>query len=170
MVVDILKKDIKCYGGKGSFLEIIKKYFTNRGFKAVFLYRLSNFFYKKNLKILAIFFQHRNIRLNSCEIGYETEIGPGMKIRHPMGIVISGNAILGNNVTIAQNVTIGEKKEGFPIIGDGCDIGAGAVVLGKLKIEDKVTIGANALVTKDVSGNSVIGGVPFKYLRRKNNE
>lgn len=166
----VLKIDIQRYSNKNTYFEIIRKYFTNRGFKAVFLYRLSNFFYKKNLKILAMFFQHRNIRLNSCEIGYETEIGPGMKIRHPMGIVISGNSILGRNVTIAQNVTIGEKKEGFPIIGDECDIGAGAVVLGKLKVYDKVTIGANALVTKDVSGNSVIGGVPFKYLRTKNNE
>lgn len=83
------------------------------------------------------------------------------------GVAISGKAKIGRNCYIHQCVTIGVKDGGHegPIIGNDCNIGAGAVVIGGIRIADNVTIGANAVVTKNIdTPNSVWGGVPARLL------
>lgn len=163
---NVIKKDLLRYSKHNRLLNIYKYYLTNRGFKAVVLFRISNYFYKKNIKILAMYFQHKNIKINGCEIGFETEIDAGFKIRHPVGIVISGNSRIGENFTIAQNVTIGEKNDGAPIIYENCDIGAGAVLLGNIIISNNTIVGANSVVTKSTFSNSIIVGIPGKCINK----
>lgn len=78
------------------------------------------------------------------------------------GIFISDNAIIGKNCVIFQGVTIGSntledtKNFGFPIIGNNCYIGAGAKIIGNVRIGDNVRIGANAIVTFDVPSNCTV--------------
>lgn len=90
-------------------------------------------------------------------------IGGGVRLQHLNGIYIHNNAILGENCTIYQQVTIGlnEHKENYNLaaqIGDRVYIGAGAKIIGNVKIGNDVRIGANAVVTKDVpSGKTVVG-------------
>lgn len=79
---------------------------------------------------------------------------------HPNGIVIHPGSIIGPNCLIFQQVTIGEHRDGLPTIGGHVDIGAGAKILGSIRIGEHVLIGANAVVVKDVPDHCVAMGVP----------
>lgn len=72
------------------------------------------------------------------------------------GIIVSHNAVIGSNVTIFHQVTIGEGKGGAPVIGDNVMIGAGAKIIGAVKVGNGVKIGANCVVVHDVPDNAVI--------------
>lgn len=106
--------------------------------------------------------------LLNCLFPYPLEVGKGLTIWHPYGIVIHSQAIIGENVTIRQHVTIGKAHDegGVPIIGNNVSIGAGAVIIGEIKIEDNTVIGANAVVTKSCPANSILVGVPAKNISK----
>lgn len=95
----------------------------------------------------------------------------GVNFGHPIGIVIHQNAIIGSNTIIYQNVTIGRRngnKEESPIIGKNCIIGAGACVLGNIKIGNNVKIGANSVVVTDVPDNCTVVGIPGEIIKNGN--
>lgn len=111
------------------------------------------------------------------QISYKTGIqippgicGPGLQIWHYGYIIVNGNAQIGKNLTVYPGVEIGHKKpeEGCPVIGDNCFIGAGTKIFGDIYIGNNVTIAANSVVTKDVPDNVIIGGVPAKIIKYKN--
>jgi serine O-acetyltransferase len=97
----------------------------------------------------------------------ETQIGEGFHVVHADGIRIDPAAVIGRRVGIMQGVTIGTTvdREGAPVIGDDVFIGAGARVLGPVKIGDRARIAANSLVINDVPADSTAVGVPAKVLR-----
>jgi serine O-acetyltransferase len=100
------------------------------------------------------------------EIALGAHVGGGLYIPHPYGIVV-GEAKLGRNVSLLQNVTIGRRSAEFPgdpVIGDDVTITAGAVVIGAITIGRGATIGANAVVLKDVPPDSIAIGVPAKII------
>ena len=97
---------------------------------------------------------------------YTTDIGGGLYIQHGFATIITAESI-GKNVWINQQVTIGYNGDKAPIIGDDVVIYAGAKVVGGVRVGNNVTIGANAVVTKDIPNNSVVGGVPAKILKMK---
>lgn len=94
-------------------------------------------------------------------IPLETVIGGGLRCPHLMGIIIAGNAVIGNNCTIFHQVTIGIdelKGREAPVIGDNVYIGAGAKIIGNVYVGSNSKIGANAVITKDVPvGATVVG-------------
>lgn len=97
------------------------------------------------------------------ELPCETRIGRRLLIEHFGGIIISGDAVIGNDVVIRQGVTIGLKStgtRGAPTIGDRVDIGAGAKLLGKIRIGNDVVIGANAVVLGDIPDGALAVGIP----------
>ena len=82
------------------------------------------------------------------------------------GIIISYYAVIGKNCVIRQQVTIAQNNNNeAPIIGDNVVIGAGAKIIGNVKIGNNVVIGANAVVTKDIEDNRVVGGVPARVIK-----
>lgn len=87
------------------------------------------------------------------EIPADTEIGPGLKIFHGTGLVINSGSKIGAGVVLRHQVTIGNRgpnDDRCPVIGDGVEIGVGAVVVGPITIGTGSIIGALALVTTDV--------------------
>lgn len=94
-----------------------------------------------------------------ADIALEAEIGPGLKMGHPVGVVITGKASIGRNCEIRQNTTIGlNSSDGFVKIGDDVDIGCACVILGgEVVIGNGVTIGAMSFVNQSIeNGRTVI--------------
>jgi len=93
--------------------------------------------------------------ITGADIPLNCQIGGGLLIPHPNGIVIHPDAAIGVNCLIFQQVTLGIRSgPGVPIIGGHVDIGAGAKILGPVRIGDHTRIGANAVVTKDVQSHT----------------
>ena len=93
------------------------------------------------------------------------EIGGGLFIQHGFSTMISAEKI-GENFWINQQVTLGYKDNTrAPIIGDNVTVTCGAKVLGPITIGSNVTVGANAVVVKDVPNNVVVGGIPAKVIK-----
>ncbi|MEO7106192.1 MAG: serine acetyltransferase [Rhodoferax sp.] len=88
------------------------------------------------------------------------QIGGGLLMPHPNGIVIHPEARIGPNCLLFQQVTIGYRKGGVPTIGGHVDIGAGAKILGSIVIGDHAVIGANAVVLRDVPFGCTAIGIP----------
>ena len=117
--------------------------------------------------------------LNSCallsmEMLFQSNIGKGTIFHHHgVGCVVHDNAIIGDNCHIFQNVTLGSRwtngvlDGGAPIVGNNVLIGAGAVILGDIKIGDNSNIGANAVVLEDVPEGCIAVGVPARIIRKK---
>jgi serine O-acetyltransferase len=94
------------------------------------------------------------------------EVGPGLVIQHGFASIIVARRI-GANCWVNQQVTIGSgPKPGFPTLGDDVRIAPGAKVLGGVTIGDRSTVGANAVVTKDVPPDVTVVGVPAYIIRR----
>lgn len=117
-------------------------------------------------KILFAFVQ----AASGTELPCETKVGRRLRIDHSYGIVISGDVCLGDDVVLRNGVTIGLRRTGVrgsPVIGNRVDIGAGAKVLGTIRIGDDVSIGANAVVLTDVPDNAIAVGVPARISLKR---
>lgn len=111
-----------------------------------------------------------NVASSACYISFDAEIGDGLLLPHPTGIVIGDDVRIGEGVTIYQNVTLGRanaEQSSYPVIGDGVVIYAGAVIVGPVTVGDGAVVAANSVVNRDVAPGSVVGGVPAKVLVRR---
>jgi serine O-acetyltransferase len=97
-----------------------------------------------------------------------TQVGSGLYMNHPNGIVVHSEAVIGRDCNLSQDVTLGEanrgRNAGFPTIGDGVYIGPGAKIVGAVHVGDDSAIGANCVVTHDVPAHSVVVGVPGRVI------
>ena len=99
--------------------------------------------------------------VTGADIPIDARIGGGLLLPHPNGVVIHAGARVGPNCLIFQQVTIGTRNESeIPQIGGHVDIGAGAKILGAVRIGDHACIGANAVVLKDVPPGKTAIGIP----------
>ncbi len=104
--------------------------------------------------------------VSGAEIDLSCNIGGGLLIPHPNGIVIHPDSRVGVNCLIFQQVTLA----GGPQLGNHVDIGAGAKVLGNLSIGNNVRIGANAVVTRDVADGLTVAGIPARVIGESPND
>ena len=155
-----------------SYLEILTCY---PGLHAIFFHKISNFFWKLNLKLIARMTSHISRFLTGIEIHPKAKIGENLFIDHGMGVVIGETSEIGNNVTIYHMVTLGgispsinsdnqRDSKRHPTLMDNVVVGSGAQVLGPVVIGKNAKIGANAVVTKDVPENAVMVGIPAKNV------
>lgn len=141
-----------------------------QGFWVMVIYRFGRWRYQVRPDILRKIFSiiykilYKFIQIiTGIELPCEVEVGRNFTIDHFGGIVVSGYAKFGDNCRIRNGVVVGLKNIeniAAPIIGNNVDIGAGAKVLGDIKIGNNVVIGANAVVICDVPDNSIAVGVP----------
>lgn len=102
--------------------------------------------------------------ITGADIPLTCQIAGGLVMPHPNGIVIHPEAVIGPNCLIFQQVTVGADADGTPHVGGHVDIGAGAKVLGPIRVHDHAAIGANAVVVKDVPRAATAVGVPARIL------
>lgn len=99
--------------------------------------------------------------VTGADIPLNCRIGGGLRLPHPNGVVIHPTARIGPNCLIFQQVTIGTRTGKMaPVIGGHVDIGAGAKILGDVRVGDHACIGANAVVLHDVPPGKTAVGVP----------
>ncbi len=110
--------------------------------------------------------------LTGCDVAYQAEIGPGLVLYHPTGVVVGPHCRLGARARIMQGATIGsdavivgDEASGSPVIGDDVFIGPGAAVFGAVEVGDRVQVGANSVVTSSFPSDVVIAGAPARVIR-----
>lgn len=154
-----------------SMLKIIKVIFIGSASQKVMLHlavskRLDRY---KKLKR----FVHNRLQKYGVYISPNANIGLGLKLPHPIGVVVGDGVVIGDNVRIFQNVTLGggrigdAKAKNYPIIGNNVTIFSGAVVVGRVCIGSDSVIGANAVVLNDVPCDRTCVGVPGKLVNRE---
>lgn len=130
------------------------------GFIVLVYYKIAHFLYTRKFYFLARMFSQLGRFFTGIEIHPGAKIGNRLFIDHGMGIVVGETATIGNDCTIYHNVTLGgtgkEKTKRHPDIGNNVIIGAGAQILGPIKIGNNSKIGANATVTKNVEDNTTV--------------
>lgn len=167
---DSLREDIKTIrerdpAARSSF----EVFFLYSGLHALIAYRVSHWLFKHKRFIMARWLsQHAKFK-TGIEIHPGAKIGKGLFIDHGMGVVIGETAEVGDYCTLYQGVTLGgtgkDKGKRHPTLGNNVMVGAGAKVLGPLKVGDNAKIGANALVLSEVPANSTAVGVPARVVR-----
>jgi serine O-acetyltransferase len=105
------------------------------------------------------------------EIGNAVTLGYGVDFVHPVGVVIGGDAKVGNRVKFMGSNTVGTAKEnGHPVIEDDVIVGAGARILGPVRIGARAVIGANAVVVDDVPADTTVVGIPARPAKPRRAE
>ena len=148
---------------------------TYPGVKAVFMYKIANFFSVAKFDLIARIISQFARFLTGIEIHPGAKIGKNLFIDHGMGVVIGETSEIGDNVTIYHNATLGgispsinsnEQRniKRHPTLKDNVVVGSGAQVLGPIVIGKNAKIGSNAVVTKDVPENAVMIGIPAKNV------
>ncbi|MDB5385252.1 MAG: putative serineacetyltransferase [Planctomycetaceae bacterium] len=162
---DVRQKAVWCYGSS-SWRAQLKTLLTD-GTAAMFWYRAMQYSQHWRLTPLSMIFNKINAVCCQCIIGRGAEFGPGFVLIHSQGVVINGNVRGGRQIFIEHQVTIGAEKNQTPILEDNIFIGAGAKIIGPVRIGRWSRIGANAVVVHDVPQGATVGGIPARVLRQR---
>jgi serine O-acetyltransferase len=149
---------------------VLEVVFAYPGVHAIWGHRISHWLWNRGARLAARTFAEVTRIYTGVEIHPGAVLGSGLFIDHATGVVIGETAEVGDDVTIYHGVTLGgsgvDTGKRHPTIGDRVIIGAGAKVLGAIKIGDDSRIGANAVVVKEVPSSAVVVGVPGQIISR----
>jgi serine O-acetyltransferase len=138
---------------------------TYPGVQALWGHRISHFLWRINLKLIARIHSNLLRSATGIEIHPAAKIGRRFFIDHGMGVVIGATAVVGDDVMIYHDVTLGARGIGsgkrHPTIGNNVVIGAGARVLGDIKVGEGAKISANMVVTKEVPAKTSVDSSEF---------
>lgn len=179
VTIQMIREDFERYTGPGnrSILVFLMKFFHNPGMSFSIWYRVVRFLLYHKLLPVRVFgmivypvYFFMTYYIFDYHIEPEVDIAGGLFL-HNRSVVITNNTVIGRNASIMGQVTIGTGFEtnDFDIrIGDNAQIGAGAKIIGKgtLRIANNVTIGANAVVVKDILKAGVYAGVPARRISK----
>lgn len=172
----LLKSDFTRYGSRSSLQQFIKLYLVSPGYKYSVVMRTAK--YLKNagplfmpLYVVSRLLLRRYEYKFGISIPYNTSIGSGLYICHYGGIIVNPGTIIGKNCNINHDVTIGAayggKSPGVPAIGNNVYFGPGSKIIGGINVGNNVAIGANCVLTKSVSDNAVVAGIPGVVISEK---
>ena len=135
---------------------------------AIRLYRIARYCHLRRIPFVPRLMRKTIFFLYHCVIPETVEIGEGTTFGYGgIGVVLHARCRIGRGVLISQQVTIGgrSRREGVPVIEDEVQIGAGACILGPIRIGRGSAVGANAVVLRDVPPESAVAGVPARIVR-----
>ncbi|HHB81399.1 MAG TPA: serine O-acetyltransferase [Aliiroseovarius sp.] len=139
-----------------------------KGFQAMQAYLVAHWLWNEGRKDLAYFLQMRSSEIYGIDIHPGARLGKGIMIDHAHSIVIGETAVVGDNVSMLHSVTLGgtgkEDEDRHPKIGDEVLIGAGAKVLGNIKVGCCSRIAAGSVVLEEVPPATTVAGVPAKVV------
>ena len=139
-----------------------------KGFHALETYRIAHSLWKAGRKDFALYLQSLTSRFLQVDIHPNAVIGKGIMLDHATGIVIGETARIGDNCSLLHGVTLGgtgnEKGDRHPKIGRGVMIGAGAKILGNIRVGDCARIAAGSVVLNDVAPRRTVAGVPAREI------
>lgn len=170
-----LSEDLKRFGGKKPTL---KDWILHNEIWYIYHYinhlRYAEYYYGKSgwLKFLFLwhFFRYKHLGFKLRFTIYLGTVGPGFRIYHAGDFVhVGSNVRIGKNCTLLPGVVFGNKHEEADnapmVVGDNCYFGLGVKIFGPVTIGNNVTVGANAVVTKDIPDNAVVGGIPARIIK-----
>ncbi|MBV6624429.1 MAG: serine O-acetyltransferase [Rivularia sp. (in: Bacteria)] len=141
------------------------------GPQAIILYRIAHLLHKAGVFFLPRFISHLARFLTGIEIHPGARIGKGVFIDHGMGVVIGETAIVGDYCLLYQGVTLGgtgkESGKRHPTLARNVTVGAGAKILGNIKIGSNARVGAVSVVLKDIPANSTVVGIPGRIVTQR---
>jgi len=151
---------------------------TRPGFRAVAVHRFGNWrmtvrskLLRAPLSILYRIFERRCRNVYGIELPYSVTLGRRVIVEHQGGIVVHGATVIGDDCIIRQNCTLGIRRmdalADAPVLGRNVELGAGAVVLGRVHLGDGARVGANAVVMTDVPPGALAIGVPAQIRERR---
>jgi serine O-acetyltransferase len=132
------------------------------GFTYNFWLRLSS--YKGWLFPVCRFFLFLASEHTHIHISYKTRIGYGLYLGHGVDMIVNPLAVIGNNCNLSQFLSIGSNTGHSCIIGDNVYVGPHVCIVEDVKIGNNATIGAGAVVIKDIPDNATAVGVPAKII------
>lgn len=160
-LVAIFERDPACH-------RLLQPILYFKGYQAIQAYRIGHYLWTQGHKDLAYFFQMRVSEIFGVDIHPAARIGRGIMIDHAHSIVIGETAVVGDNVSMLHSVTLGgtgkEEEDRHPKIGDGVLIGAGAKVLGNIKVGNCSRIAAGSVVLEDVPACKTVAGIPARIV------
>ena len=113
-----------------------------------------------------------NHLLTGCDAAYQAQVGPGLVLYHPTGVVVGPGCRIGARATLMQastlgsdEVVVGAEHAASPVLGDDVFVGPGAVVTGPVRIGDRSQVGANSVVTRSFPADVVVAGAPARVIR-----
>ncbi len=139
-----------------------------KGFHALETYRIAHALWKAGRKDFALYLQSLTSRFLQVDIHPAAVIGRGIMFDHATGIVIGETAVIGDNCSMLHGVTLGgtgnERGDRHPKIGRGVMMGAGAKILGNIKVGDCARVAAGSVVLNDVPSRRTVAGVPAREV------
>ncbi len=174
-IISRLKEDVLCVFERDpaarNWFEVITTY---PGLHALQAHRLSHWLWTHKIRWIARFIAMLVRWLTGIEIHPGAKIGRRFFIDHGMGVVIGETAEIGDDCTLYHGVTLGgtswQKGKRHPTLGNDVVIGAGAKVLGPLKIENGARVGSNAVVIQDVPVEATVVGVPGRLIIKRKDD
>ncbi|MCP5085873.1 MAG: serine O-acetyltransferase [Rhodobacteraceae bacterium] len=160
-IVAVFERDPACH-------RMIQPVLFFKGYQAVQANRVANWLWRHDRPAMAYFVQMRASEVFGVDIHPGARIGKGIMIDHAHSIVIGETAVVGDNVSMLHSVTLGGtgKADGdrHPKIENGVLIGAGAKVLGNIRIGYCTRIAAGSVVLQDIPPCKTVAGVPARIV------
>jgi len=142
---------------------VLESLLFENGYQAVVLHRIAHWFHSRGVPVLGPFFARLSLFLTGVDIAPEANIGPGFRIAHGVGLVIGNKAVIGGSATLLHQVTIGapstRRIDQMPRLGDEVFVAAGSRLIGGIEVGDRVFIGANTVLTRDVPSDAKVANV-----------